>query len=264
MFLEIPLQKLGLTEKEARVYLAALELGGSSVQDIAKKAGVKRPTTYVILETLKEKGLIFEEKQSRRSEYFAESPDILKKKVQEQKQAIDESMPFLQSMYNSEKVKPKVLVYEGVENMKRLYLETLWKSKTEILFFASIKKIKEKMPGLLDIWVQDMARGKKFQNKTREILNADPIDIEFALEAKKVYGPDQKIRILPPGFLHQFAGADNAIFEDKIMMISFEEKLFTTVIQSKVLADTFRALYELAWIGAVPIDEVAKMGESKI
>ena len=39
---ENELQQLGLSEKEAKVYLASLELGSTSVLEISKKAGLKR------------------------------------------------------------------------------------------------------------------------------------------------------------------------------------------------------------------------------
>ena len=45
MTLDKELQKIGLSEKEAKVYLAALELGQASVQNIARKAEVNRATT---------------------------------------------------------------------------------------------------------------------------------------------------------------------------------------------------------------------------
>jgi len=41
--IELELRKLGLTEKEVRVYLVGLELGPVSVQDIAKVAQIARP-----------------------------------------------------------------------------------------------------------------------------------------------------------------------------------------------------------------------------
>ena len=44
--LERELQEIGLNEKEAKVYLATLELGQSVVQDIAKKAGVNRDNLF--------------------------------------------------------------------------------------------------------------------------------------------------------------------------------------------------------------------------
>ena len=56
--LEQELQKIGLSEKEAKVYLAAMELGQAPVQKIAQKAKVNRATTYVILEGLQKKGVI--------------------------------------------------------------------------------------------------------------------------------------------------------------------------------------------------------------
>ena len=46
------LKQLGLEEKQAKIYLASLELGPDTAQNIAYKASLKRPTTYVILEEL--------------------------------------------------------------------------------------------------------------------------------------------------------------------------------------------------------------------
>ena len=53
---EKELQDLGLSEKEAKVYLTALEMGAETAQNIAKKANVNRATTYVQIDSLKAKG----------------------------------------------------------------------------------------------------------------------------------------------------------------------------------------------------------------
>jgi len=52
------LKHIGLSNNEAKVYLAMLELGPSPVLDIAAKAAINRPTTYVQIELLKKKGLV--------------------------------------------------------------------------------------------------------------------------------------------------------------------------------------------------------------
>lgn len=52
------LTHIGFPEKEARVYLACLEAGTASVAAVAEIAGVKRPTAYVMLKALAEKGLV--------------------------------------------------------------------------------------------------------------------------------------------------------------------------------------------------------------
>ncbi len=49
---------LGLTETEARVYLAGITLGPATVSSIAQKANVKRTTVYPAIRTLKKKGLM--------------------------------------------------------------------------------------------------------------------------------------------------------------------------------------------------------------
>jgi sugar-specific transcriptional regulator TrmB len=43
------IEELGLSNKEARVYVANLMLGPAGVQQIADASGIKRVTTYVIL-----------------------------------------------------------------------------------------------------------------------------------------------------------------------------------------------------------------------
>lgn len=255
MFLTEPLQKIGLTEKEAKVYLATLELGGDKVQEIAKKAGLKRPTVYVILDELKQKGLIFHEKKTGADIYTAVNPDQLKRKIEEQKKSLDEALPFLRAMYTGEKSKPQVQVFEGIEGMKEVYFNHLFKSKTEILFFTAVEKLHAVFPDVLDMWIKNTQT--KERKKTREILNADPGDIEYGLKVTKG-NPDTEVRIIPYGSAPPLSGVDNAIFEDKVILVSLEGKLFTTLIQSKVLADALRTLFELAWASAVPIEEFVK------
>ena len=69
------LTHLGLGEKEALVYLAALELGPAPVQDISHKAKVNRATTYVMIESLSTRGLISTFVKGKKRYYSAESPD---------------------------------------------------------------------------------------------------------------------------------------------------------------------------------------------
>ena len=56
--LEKELEKIGLTEKEAAVYLALLKLGPTTALKIARETGIKRPTVYTTLDALKGRGLV--------------------------------------------------------------------------------------------------------------------------------------------------------------------------------------------------------------
>ena len=178
----------------------------------------------------------------------------MKGRIDEQERVLGDTLPLLRALYAREKNKPQVRVYEGIAGMKSAYLDIVWKSKTEVLFFSSIKKITETFPDLLNIWLKHVNdRTNPFQSKTREIINPDPEDLDYGRRAAALAPNEDRIRVLPKDFPRAFVGTDNAIFEDKIMMVSFEDKLFTTIIQSQVLTDTMRTLYELAWRSAEPI-----------
>ncbi|MBI4993030.1 MAG: hypothetical protein HZC26_02755 [Candidatus Magasanikbacteria bacterium] len=256
MFLEEHLKKLGLTEKEAKIYLAALELGADTIQNVARKAELKRPTVYVLVDELIRKGLLSRKPMPRGDVFIPENPENLKNVLKERELALGDALPFLRAIYNVEKGKPQVQIYEGINNMHRVYLDMIWKSKTEILFFSSIKKIYEAMPDLLESWLANFNARKDKPLTTREFINPDPIDIEYGLKVVKT-GLAQ-VRVIPKEFKHLFVGTDNAIFEDKLVVVSFEQKLFTTIIQSQAIADTMRALYELAWKKGTPVEEFVK------
>ena len=67
---------LGLNEKQAKVYLALLQLGSGSVPSISVRSDVKRPTAYLILEELRQKELVNLVPKSTKI-YTAKSPQIL-------------------------------------------------------------------------------------------------------------------------------------------------------------------------------------------
>jgi sugar-specific transcriptional regulator TrmB len=79
------LTTLGYSEKEARVYLACLELGPSSVAAIAERAGVKRPTAYVLLEALSLRGLVKASDSGRKGEMVALHPKRILELLEEEK-----------------------------------------------------------------------------------------------------------------------------------------------------------------------------------
>jgi len=135
--IELELRKLGLTEKEVKVYLAGLELGPSSVQEIAKAAKISRPTTYEIIKKLKEKNLFTETKQKGKRVLAAQSPERILGLLRTQKREIEEKerefiriIAALEAKYSKEK--EGIKVYKGKEGLKSL---------AEIISFSSTPQI---------------------------------------------------------------------------------------------------------------------------
>lgn len=71
--------QIGLSDKEAATYLKLLELGSGSVQKIAGATGIKRVTMYVIIDRLKQFGLVNELGEGKKVRYRAAHPSSLEK-----------------------------------------------------------------------------------------------------------------------------------------------------------------------------------------
>ena len=80
------LTNFGLTDKQAKVYLALLELSSALPSTISRKSGLKRPTVYVILEQLQEKGLVGHLKKGNSLFFTAVDPKAL---VEDQKRKVN-------------------------------------------------------------------------------------------------------------------------------------------------------------------------------
>ena len=107
MFLK-ELKSSGLSENEAKVYLAALELGETSVYRLAKKSGVKRTTTYLAVESLKEKGLMSGYNRNNVTICYAENPKKITDHLEKKKRSLDKIMPELLAFTNLIDKKPKI------------------------------------------------------------------------------------------------------------------------------------------------------------
>ncbi|MDP2951052.1 MAG: helix-turn-helix domain-containing protein, partial [bacterium] len=69
------LTTVGLSDKQAVVYLALLELGPSTVSEVARKAGINRTTGYDILEMLVSFGLVSPLGKGKVQKYVTENPE---------------------------------------------------------------------------------------------------------------------------------------------------------------------------------------------
>jgi len=145
--LPLELRKLGLTEKEVKVYLAGLELGPSSVQKIAEMAQITRPTTYEIIKQLEKKGLFEEVKKAKKRYFLAQSPErilgllrVQKREIEEKEREFIRVIAALESKYSKEK--EGIKVFKGKEGLKALE-EILSFSQTSEIFVINPKENKK-------------------------------------------------------------------------------------------------------------------------
>ena len=245
------LEKIGLSDKEAKVYLATLELGQSSVQDIAKKSLVNRATAYVILDSLISKGLISTYEKGKKTYYIAETPEVLnsilevkKKDIEENQRLIKKIMPDLRLIHNRQEDKPVVRFFEGKEGVLTMYSEMFSKDTKVMRNMYSLDLVQKRFSPM----EREVARKKRIDRgiKTKVLYNYK--------SGKRPSGPDgERIKLSDKEFPIL---TDLALFDDKVRIASLANKLSGVIIQDKDIYQTLVSLFDLAW-------EAAKAREEK-
>ena len=234
------LEKIGLNAKEAEVYMALLELGVASVLSIAKKAGLKRPTTYLVLDELERRGLVSQIPQAKKTLYTAESPDRLVVDLNKKGELLKRFLPELLAVHNAKKEKPQVQLFQGKEGVLSVYDKIF--ATGEVRFFATLGDLEKVLP---QVTKEVVHRAKTHTLKVREILTGTQTDAAYM---KRVVQDDfYAIRLVPPG---QKFLTDNALFGNSVAFFSFTTQVFAVVITSKEIVGSLSALYEMAWASA--------------
>lgn len=233
------LEQFGLHGKKAVVYLSALELGSSSVIDIAKKAGIKRTTCYDILMDLEAEGLISETSKGKKRLFVGEDPEKIQRNLRNKERLFAEILPQLQSIHNVRGSKPKIRFYEGKDGLKEVYEDTL-KYKTEIIGFASEDIIKVMgMNWSLEylnkrirngIWAKAIIPGTEFIST--KFLSKDPEQ----LRATKIIDPKK----------YPFTIEINVYGHNKVALMSAKEEI-GLIIEGQEIHNTMKLIFQLIW-----------------
>jgi len=129
------LRDIDFTDKQASVYLALLELGEAAKADLARKAKIKRPTLYLILEQLEEKLAIVKRHDGPREFIRAVSPYALASQRDRVTHKFVRNIPELLSVAAQSTSAPKLVPILGAEDVVSSMNDRL-NSRTELLFWA--------------------------------------------------------------------------------------------------------------------------------
>ncbi len=236
------LTEFGLNKKEAAVYLAALELGESSMLELSQKSKIKRSTVYEVIGKLAEGGFVTTAIKEKKRQIIATTPKDLLKMSQQKEGLLKNALPQLESIYNLSPVKPKVRYYEGRIGVESVLRETL-ECKEKIVYYLLPKKsFFERASEDLADW---LAQGRvKKKIRTKAIMKRGE-------KVKWKYGSpkwDKKIlresRFAPQGFSFN---TTMAIYDDKVVMITSKKEDVAVVIESPDYAETMKTFYKALW-----------------
>ncbi len=252
--MEEKLIAIGLSENEAKIYLALLELGKGTVSEITRKANLNRTTGYDVLDGLVAKGLASVSGKEPKQEYVAESPDrieaLLKRKLEQGEKNLEEIkniVPELKSMHNVAG-RPKVRFYEGKQGLIEVYEDTLTSHET-IRAYATVDDMHRALPNYFpEYYHRRASKGVAI----KAIIPKTEIGKERATHNKEEM---RETALIPPD-KYYFSPEIN-IYDDKVMIASHREKL-GIIIESAEIADAMKIIHDLAWAEAKRLEQENK------
>lgn len=241
--LEEFLIEIGLSEKEAAIYLMLLQVEHASVAEIAQKSKINRTTVYPVLETLIQKLLVEEVEIKSKTRYRAFSPDRLETYIQtqqiqlaEQAHRANDMIPRFKSRMHREG-RPVVEYREG----KKAILDMSRDFYTEV----------EEGQVLMSIFSRDLIENRFSKRELEQAKNSRlSFDVpmqSFLISEKKDFTTKKSNKMIVVNKKKYPIPGEIAVLGDRIRMYSFGETPVALVVKNKDIAETLRTLFKIAF-----------------
>ncbi len=236
------LKRAGLDEKEVEVYLALLSIKAGRVSLIARAAKQSRSHTYLVLQSLEEKGLVSHVEQGKVLQFIAEPPhrlvDYAKNREQEWKETqslLEGALPLLKTLTPNFVGTPRVTVLHGIDGMKQVYRDIL---QNEFCGLFNAERAEQVFGGN----IVHMLLGKEAQLHARDLLVDNGGAKKWLNEV--IQNEHYEVRLLPKET--QF-GTDTVIFGDSVALFAYDSENTIILIENKNIHDTFQTFFEALW-----------------
>ncbi|HEY4490241.1 MAG TPA: helix-turn-helix domain-containing protein [Candidatus Paceibacterota bacterium] len=239
------LQNIGLNDKEASTYLALLSFENASALDLSKKTGIKRPTVYVILESLAKKGLVSETQVGKKVHYYAELPDRLETFIErkiidlrESQKTLKEIIPQLKSLTRESGEKPIVKYFEGKEGVISANDE-IFRSladSNESMYIIFSKDLIDELFTIEEL--KRLRRERVSRNvKAKTIYTYTKGELGQDLNSERIKIDSKKYPI----------SCDFTIYKDTVILNVLGKRISSIFIKNQDVAETLKSLFKLVF-----------------
>ncbi len=238
--LEKYLEEIGLSEKEAQVYLALLQVDNDSIQDIAKKTGINRTTVYPVLESLEKKGLVSEVQDGKKTNYQAAPPERLETFVERQKVVLEERserlkdiIPQIKGIQREQGERPIIKFFEGRDGVVSAYeefYESLDNKEKDGYLIYNMDILSKTYSQKENDYFFKIRSGKKVVPTS--VYNNEKGVHKFETKGSRAWIDDKNYPIK----------ADITIVNDNVILSTLGEHVSSFIIKSKDIATTLSSL----------------------
>ncbi len=228
----------GLTDKEAKVYLAVLHGGKLTLAGIAKATKINRTTLYRPVDALLARDYLSKTINGRRIFYIAENPAKIVRLARKKQELLEALVPMLADVYRTVNVQPKITTYEGAEGLMKVFVDAFQIAHYTKTFFSpgkfdSVLSMKKNGRVLFDMM-------QEYGFKAQGLCADNPAGRQFMKQYK---GAPIEVRLMPHGmdFPVEFM-----IFNQSLIIASYEH-LFAVVIESPDIKLFIETLWDHFW-----------------
>lgn len=236
------LEYLGLTDKEAEVYLLLLKAGSLSPADISRRLELKSSTVYFVINGLDEKGLTREirHRGEKRTKYQAEEPHVLRTLVEKRKKEAEENVKAsetviaeLATIQKNRGEKPSIRFYEGRDGISLSLKE-----------YLSAKGYSEKMD--YGVYCYDLME-EIFTQKDLENIERHRVDNNIKFRALYTGQGEVTVGLKDQELIkmdqERFpVKCDIGVFEDEVRFHILSDAPYGIVIKNPDIATTIKSL----------------------
>lgn len=238
MNLKTILKNIGLSENDAKIYLALLELGEANLKELADKSGIPRTSLYTPVGKLTERGIIEFYKRGGRRYYLASAPEKVLRIYESSLAALEENLESFRELRGETRKRPQIRFFEGREGI-RLVLNEILEEKRPLLAITCIEDMQKVAWDYFENFIQKRVKQnlpvKLLTNRSREAETFKDAD------AKEL----RETRFVPREYRFDTA---NYIFGDKVALFSLkQEPVIAVLIEDKSIAETQRMYFDLIW-----------------
>jgi len=268
MFEKELIQEAGLTEGEAKVYMALLEIGSSSIGPIIRKSGVARSFAYNILESLIKKGLASHVTRGKRRLFQAAEPsrilDHLEKKASELELSMQALKSILPGLEEVRKERPRTSIsvfegYRGILTATEHYSQKL-RAGDEYLVFGGYPIRKDRY----DVyWRKHHEERSKLGIRARMILDRDTNDEVMANRNRYRLCQSRRMstKLRTPAWFFMYKDTLTIFLQDNPDFLN--TKALAIEIINKEISDTFKEIFEDYWARTEPFRRGNRMKQKR-
>jgi len=242
------LEQFGLNGKDRSVYFSLLALGRSSITPISKSARLPLTTVQSVLARLEKTGILDVTMHGSRHVYEAKDPQVFKKILERETEEIAGIIPLLKKMRSDRGASSRIKIFYR-ERIADIFHEAL-KSENKLVYeIVSARELQEILGEKFHFTkrrVQERIRLKSLRVEKNEIKKYSRSVHEKELREAKFLPRELSFR------------SSMMFWDDKVAFFTTKEEGIAWIVESKVLSETMKQIFELLWSVSRRMETIAE------